>query len=100
MKTVMGRVIYFILHDVKYYKHKDLKLIHERVKISESAYDYFSFLFEFEAKKLNIKDELIKELNDLFAEYKPTIVSKKENPLVSMDFNFPQFNRKKTDIQK
>ena len=62
MKTVMARVISFLINDTKYYKRKDLKLIHERLRIQESSYDYFVFLIDFEARKLGIREELVKEL--------------------------------------
>lgn len=74
----MGRVIYFLINDTKYYKKKDLRLIHERLKIQESSYENFIYLFDFEARKMGIKEEYLNELTGLFAEYKPYIVSKKD----------------------
>jgi hypothetical protein len=85
MKTVMNRVIHFLISDTKYYKKKDLKLIHERLKIQESSYENFCYLLDFEAKKLNIKEEYVKELNQLFSEYKPYIVAKKDG-MNDLDF--------------
>ena len=73
----MERVIYFLLNDTKYYKKKDLRMIHERLKIQESSYENFVYLFDFEARKMGIKDEYLNELSSLFTEYKPFIISKK-----------------------